>query len=91
MNDVFQAAVEVQEFLQLKQRKFCIIGGLALARWGQPRTTAGVDVTLLTCFGSEEKFIDALLARFAARRNDSVEFALQNRVLLLNSSKGIGI
>lgn len=91
MNDAFQAAVEVQAFLQSKQWRFRIIEGLALARWVQLRTTADVDVTLLTGFGSEEKYIAALLERFPSRRNDPEDFALQNRVLLLKTSQGIGI
>jgi hypothetical protein len=91
MNDVFAAASEIQDFLQSKKWSFCIIGGLALARWGQPRATADVDITLLTGFGTEERFIDDLLEKFASRRSDAKKFALQNRVLLLKASNGIGI
>ncbi len=91
MNEVFAAAEEVQGFLRSKQWTFCVIGGLALARWGQPRTTADVDITLLTGFGTEEPFIDVLLERFNARKNNPKEFALRNRVLLLQASNGIGI
>ena len=39
MNPLYAAAAEVQEFLQERGWPFCFIGGLALARWGQPRTT----------------------------------------------------
>jgi hypothetical protein len=91
MNEVFVAAAEIQSFLQSRQWTFCIIGGIALARWGQPRTTADVDITLLTGFGTEESFIDVLLENFTARRNNSKEFAIQNRVLLLQATNGIGI
>lgn len=91
MNEVFVAAAEVQSFLHSKQWSFCIIGGLALARWGQPRTTSDVDITLLTGFGTEEKFIDTLLEKFTARISSPKDFALQNRVLLLQASNGIGI
>jgi hypothetical protein len=91
MNEVFAAAAEIQSFLRSKQWAFCIIGGLALARWGQPRTTADVDITLLTGFGTEEPFIDDLLEKFTARRSKAKEFALQNRVLLLQASNGVGI
>jgi hypothetical protein len=91
MNEVFAAAVEVQDYLLNKGWKFSIIGGVALARWGQPRTTADVDFTLLTGFGSEESFIDELLNRFASRIPDAKEFSLRNRVLLLKASNGVGI
>jgi len=91
MNEVFLAAMEVQKFLRSKHWSFCIIGGIALARWGQPRTTVDVDLTLLAGFGSEEAYIDILLANFESRVEDSREFALRNRVLLLNASNGTGI
>ncbi len=91
MNEVFAAAAEVQSFLRSHQWTFCIIGGLALARWGQPRTTGDVDITLLTGFGTEEPYIDVLLEKFAARKTEPKEFALLNRVLLLQASNGIGI
>ena len=53
--------------------------------------TQDVDLTLLTGFGNEEKFIRVLLEKFAPRVKDVERFALKNRVLLLVSSEGIGI
>ncbi len=91
MNDVLAAAAEFQAFLQSKGWLFSIIGGVALGRWGQPRTTADVDVTLLTQFSDEEEYIDSLLAEFQSRVSNPKEFALQNRILLLQASNGIGI
>jgi len=91
MNDVIAAAVELQEFIRSREWSFSIIGGVALVRWGQPRTTSDVDITLLTGFGNEASYVDALLANFEARISDPKEFAIQNRVLLLQSSAGIGL
>jgi len=34
---------------------FCLIGGLALQRWGQPPATAGVDVSLMADFARESE------------------------------------
>lgn len=62
-----------------------------MQRWGEPRLTQDVDVTLLTGFGAEESYIDALLARYQGRRPDAKAFALQYRVLLLRSPNNIGI
>ena len=39
-----------------------MIGGIGLLRWGEPRFTREVDVTLLTGFGHEEDFIEPILA-----------------------------
>jgi predicted nucleotidyltransferase len=88
---LFQAAREIQEFLTEKDWRFTFIGGLALLRWGRRRTTEDVDGTLLTMFTDEEKYIDAILARFTSRISGAREFALQNRVLLLTASNGVSI
>ena len=46
---------------------------------------------LLTGLGAEEFYIDHLLELYQGRRSDAKSFALQYRVLLLRSSRGIGI
>ena len=89
MNPIFAAALEIQEFCVARQFRFCFIGGLAVQRWGEPRLTVDVDLTLLTGFGAEESFVDALLGAFRARRVDARAFALRYRVLLLESSGSI--
>ena len=91
MKTLFGLAAEVQGFLEDQGWKFAFIGGLALQRWGEPRLTVDVDLTLLAGFGDEEKFIDELLKRYKGRREDTREFALKTRVLLLQSEDGIGI
>lgn len=91
MKDLFRVAAEVQEFIEHHRWKFCCIGGVALQRWGENRLTRDVDLSLLTGFGEEEKFIDALLGRFGPRRPDAKDFALKYRVLLLCSSDSVGI
>ena len=59
---VLAAAEEVQAFCQEHSWRFCFIGGVVVQRWGNPRLTQDVDLTLLTSFGNEEHFIDPLLA-----------------------------
>lgn len=88
MNVLFEAAKEVCEFMQSYGWKFCIIGGLAVQRWGEPRTTLDVDITLLTGWGDEEPYVSALLEHFASRIPEAHTFALANRVLLLKASNG---
>lgn len=91
MTEVIQAAAELQAVCQSQDWQFCIIGGLALQRWGEPRETVDVDLTLLTGFGGEEQFIQILLKHFEGRIPDADEFALKRRVLLLRSHKGVGL
>ena len=91
MNAIFAAAREIQEFCRERGWRFCIIGGLAVQRWGEPRLTRDVDVTLLTGFGGEPAFVDGLLAGFTPRLPDARDFALRNRVVLVSSSDGVPI
>lgn len=89
--DLFGAAIEVQQALSQRSWKFCFIGGLAVQHWGRPRVTDDIDVTLLTGFGGEEKFITELLSLYPSRVENPVEFGLRNRVLLLRTPDGFGI
>jgi len=68
----------------------CLIGGMVVPRWGQPRTTKDADFSALAPYGSEAEVLDVLLKRFDARRPDAREFALQHRVVLL-SEEGVGV
>lgn len=91
MNGLFEVATTIQDFCCDRAWRFCFIGGLAVQRWGEPRQTRDVDLTLLTGFGSERPFVDELLDAFDARLPDAATFAMQNRVLLLKSPSGVGI
>lgn len=88
MNALFEAAKEVCDFMSARRWKFCIIGGLAVPRWGEARLTQDADLTLLTGFGNEEEFARALLGHFSPRRPDALAFSLMNRVLLIYASNG---
>ena len=91
MTEVIHAAAELQAVCQTQGWEFCFIGGLALQRWAEPRETVDADMTLLTGFGSEERFIQILLQQFEGRIPGAAQFALERRVLLLRSRKGVGL
>ena len=91
MNPIFGAALEVQELCRGKGWRFCFIGGLAVQRWGEPRLTVDVDLTLVTGFGGEEAYVDELLAHFPGRLTDARAFALRHRVVLIQNDAAIPI
>jgi hypothetical protein len=91
MNDIFAAATEVEQIVRRAGFRFCFIGGLAVQRWGAPRMTADVDLTVITGFGGEEPYVDALLTALRGRIDDAREFALRHRSLLLAASNGIHV
>lgn len=43
MNEVYRAAVELQNFCEARHWHFCFIGGLAVQRWGNPCQTEDAD------------------------------------------------
>ena len=91
MKNIFEEAAILQQFLYSEKFRFCFIGGLALQRWGDLRTTNDIDLTLFTGFSNEKRFIDTLLSKYAARIPEAEELALTARVLLLKSDSGVGI
>jgi hypothetical protein len=91
LNPLYKAAKQIFTCVRQQGWSACLIGGLAANRWGRPRATQDVDISLFTDFGEEERVVDALLQRFASRRPDAREFALLSRVLLINSENEIGI
>jgi hypothetical protein len=91
VNSILETALEVQGFCRARSWRFCIIGAMAVQRWGEPRLTQDVDVTVLSGFGSEEGFVDALLSGFRGRIPDARAFALRHRVVLLESSSVVPI
>ncbi len=92
MKDLFEVAKCVQQFLDARKWRSCVIGGIAVQRWGRPRLTQDVDVTLLTGIGGgEEKYVDEILRHFKSRISDAREFSLMRRVMLLVAEDGTEI
>ncbi|MFH1176963.1 MAG: hypothetical protein V1750_06110 [Acidobacteriota bacterium] len=65
MNPIFTAALEVQGFCQAHGWRFFFIGGIAVQRWGEPRLTQDVDISIVTGFGHEGEYADELRAVLA--------------------------
>jgi hypothetical protein len=91
LSPILEAAIELQAFCSSRGWRFCFIGGIVVPRWGEPRTTADADLTLLTGFGNEEAFVDPLLAAFRARVDGARELALSRRVVLIEASNTVGL
>ena len=91
MTLLVDAAQEFVAFSRLHGWSCCIVGGLALQHWGESRTTADVDICLLTGLGTESAFLSPILANFAPRIANAHEFAERNRVLLLTATNRVGV
>lgn len=88
---VIGAAGEVQATLSAAGFRFCLIGGLALQRWGEQRYTRDVDLTLLCPFGDEIAVATRLAALVMPRIEGAVEFAAESRVFLAQASGGVPV
>jgi len=91
MRSLLRAGAIVDEQLAARGFRFCFIGGIANFRWGTPRLTNDLDLTLLTGFGGEGPVITSLLEDFATRIPDAADFAALHRVLLLRTSDGFSV
>ena len=81
MNRQFEAAWRLHLFFTDRLIPYAIIGGVAVQRWGQPRFTRDVDVTILLPPGREEPALRDIVAEFPPRIANAVAFALEHRVL----------
>lgn len=89
---LFEAAFDLQILLDQRDERYAFIGGLAVLRWGAPRFTRDVDITLFCPFGHEAEASAPLLgAGYKGRVADAAEFARRSRVLLLEAPNGVPI
>ncbi len=58
---IWNSALELQGFLQLQHFEFCFIGGIVVQRWGEPRTTDDIELTVLANLKEEPEIVDQLL------------------------------
>ena len=89
--DLIRLAVKVCRVIERLKIPGCCIGGVALQRWGEVRQTVDVDLTVLAPLGTEGLVIDQLLAQFQPRISEARQFAMETRVLLLQSDDYLGI
>jgi hypothetical protein len=82
------AAWEAQEQLSRAGFRFCFIGGLALLRWGEPRYTQDIDLSVLCPYGEELATARRLAQLFQPRFAGAIEFALESRVFLARTADG---
>ena len=88
---VLDAALAAQAACEKLGLSFCVIGGVALQRWGEPRFTADADISVLVEPGEELQVAEALLMDLPARIDDALGFAARTRVVLARSAGNVGI
>lgn len=82
MTELLEAAQIAQAVLDDLGLPNCLIGGIAVLRWGEPRLTVDADLSVFVGFGGEAKVAEAILSRLRPRIPDAVAFAARHRVVL---------
>jgi len=88
---LWDSALELQSYMQSESFRFCFIGGVAVQRWGEPRVTDDLDLTLLLNYGEEQKIAKRILSRYQSRHPRPLAFVLEARILLLQDISGTDI
>jgi hypothetical protein len=91
MIPIFEAAWEIHTFLTRRKILYVIIGGVAVQKWGEPRVTNDVDLTISIPTEQTEKFINQLAKHFKGRVSDLQAFARRTRVIPIYSTNNSGI
>ncbi len=80
--------LEVAEFLGQRQIPYMVIGGIANAFWGEPRTTLDVDVTISIPEENLSLTIKEINRSFKILIGEPEEFVKRNRALPVKSATG---
>jgi hypothetical protein len=88
--DLFEVAAHVQSVVDALGLQGCFIGGVAVQRWGEPRVTRDVDLSVLVPFGQERDAARRLCSVLRARVEDAESFAERYRVVLAEHA-GVGV
>jgi len=91
MSRLEHALVAVARFLEQRHVPYMVIGGVANAVWGIPRTTLDVDLTIWIAEDQMASLITSLVQAFPARTGDPIAFAKETRVLPLVTRDGVQI
>lgn len=91
MTNQEQALVDLAQLLTGQAVGYMVIGGLAAAIWGEPRTTLDVDVTVWVPEGDIAALVERLGERFDLLVSDPRGFIAQTRVLPMRTRAGIRI
>jgi hypothetical protein len=86
-----QALVELAGLLGRQRVPYMVIGGLAAAVWGEPRTTLDVDVTVWVPDADIARLVERLEESFELLAPEPRAFIARTRVLPMRTRAGIRI
>jgi hypothetical protein len=91
MTPIEEALAGITAFFDELSIPYMLIGGLAMAAWGEPRATLDVDLSVWIEPDRQESTLKRLFGSFQALPRDPFRFASEARVCPLLSSNGVRI
>ena len=88
MNNYDQAIWEAHALLSNLGISYAVVGGDAVQNWGEPRLTQDINLIVQSPLEDLAGFVRRIIQQFTPRLDDALEFALQNRVILVSVSNG---
>lgn len=92
MTPQLEAAWEIHQFLSEHGLQYAIIGGIAVQKWGEPRFTRDVDLSVASPLDTGSADLVRLITeRFPSRTADPLAFARKTRMVLITASNGVQV
>jgi hypothetical protein len=88
MTQLEAALVDITSFLDRARVPYMLIGGLAIAMWGEPRATLDVDLSVWVDPDGFDDAVRAICAHFSSLP-DALLFARRARVLPIATADGV--
>jgi len=88
MNSYDQAIWEVHTLFGKMGISYAVIGEVAVQNWGEPQFTLAIDLTVSALLEDLDGFVSQILANFSPRFENALDFALENSVILAETSNG---
>ena len=91
MNSLERALINLADILSANNIPYMIIGGMANAVWGEPRSTIDIDATIWLGEENTDRIVSILSEFFHPLVHDPLKFILDTNVLPLESKDGVRI
>ncbi|MFY1632974.1 nucleotidyl transferase AbiEii/AbiGii toxin family protein [Solwaraspora sp. WMMB335] len=91
MGRQLSAAAAVQRLCGERGWRSCLVGGLAVLRWGRPRPTEDVDLLVEAGHGVAGEMAQALFGCFEPRSADAHRFAVDHRIAQLWAGERVAV
>ena len=91
MMKIYTSLKSLHDCLTTNQIEYAIIGGVAVAVWGEPRLTQDIDVKVLLSRDEAEKLLNAIEPEYKPFWGNPLEMLKKNGILFVHDTYGVRI